>query len=125
MRRAWLGALQARRGEFHAARATATEAIAIAASTGEQLTHLLGLATLAVAAINLDEPAEAVEHTDHIRRILPPGSDPPAWLEFEETEISALVSVGRITDAERRLESLLGAIVARAGRDGDFAKHKP
>jgi DNA-binding CsgD family transcriptional regulator len=106
-RRAWLAAAQARRGDFQAARETAIEAMTIAASTGDRVSVLVGLAVLAFIAMSLGEHMEAVEYTEQIRRLLPAESDPPVWLEFEESEIESLLSVGRIEEAARRLESLL------------------
>jgi DNA-binding CsgD family transcriptional regulator len=85
----------------------AVEAMTIAASVGDRVSVLQGLAILAFLATSLGEYAEAVEYTEQIRRLLPAEADPPAWLEFEESEIESLLCTGRLDDAGRRLDALL------------------
>ncbi len=105
-KRAWLSLLLAQRGDFDAAQAIAAEAMAIYETVGDKFTPLVLLSAFALMSLSGDDPAAALEHTDRIRQILPPGYDAPVWVEFEGVEIEALVAAGRAAEAEERIASL-------------------
>jgi DNA-binding NarL/FixJ family response regulator len=104
-RRAWLAALQAEQGDFDTARTTIAEALAICTAIGDKYTLLLCHSVLACIEMDSGHPQTALEHTERIREILPESSA-PLWLDFEGTEIEALIAVGNTDDAAQRLEAL-------------------
>jgi DNA-binding CsgD family transcriptional regulator len=106
LNRHWLARLQGRQGEIETARTTIAEGLALAEAIGDRLAEAGHLAVLCSLSLMLDDPAGAIEHAQRVRRLLPPGWDPPPWLMFEGDELDALVAVGRSAQAARQIASL-------------------
>jgi DNA-binding CsgD family transcriptional regulator len=104
-KRALLAALQVEQGDFDAARGGIAEALTICTGIGDNFTLLLCHSILARIELGSGNPRSALEQTERIREILPESSA-PLWLDFEGTEIEALVAVGNTHDAARRLVAL-------------------
>jgi DNA-binding NarL/FixJ family response regulator len=104
-KRALLAALQVEQGDLDTARATISEALTICTGIGDKFTLLLCHSILARIEMDSGHPQPALEQTGRIREILP-ASSAPLWLDFEGTEIEALIAIGNTQDAARRLESL-------------------
>jgi DNA-binding NarL/FixJ family response regulator len=104
-KRALLAALDVEQGRFDAARAELTDARTICTAIGDKFTLLLCLSILARIEMDSGHPEAALEQTEQIREILPDASA-PLPLDFERTEIEALIAGGNSHEAARRLEAL-------------------
>ena len=105
-KRALLAWLLAYQGEIAGARATVAEGMEICEAIGDNLSRALHLAVLAFLSLSDNEPTDALESIDEIRRILPVGYDAPVWLDFEGNEIEALIGVGQTIRAEQLIDEL-------------------
>jgi DNA-binding CsgD family transcriptional regulator len=112
--RQWLGRLQAQQGELDRAAATLAEARGMAEAIGDCMTLVGAQAAQTFLALSLEDYEAALGHAGEVRRILPPGWDPPLWLMFETDEIEALVALGRQDEAAELIVSL----ERRAGERG-------
>jgi DNA-binding CsgD family transcriptional regulator len=106
-KRAMLATLQVEEGKFDAARATIAEALTICTAVGDKFTLVLCHSVLARIEMEAGHPCTALEHTEQVREGLPESSS-PLWLDFEGTEIEALIAVGNTDDAQVRFEALRG-----------------